>query len=135
MKAVSLKQFWDIYFDEFIDFMIFFPHTLHVRVQLRTRHYLPKAELTARDLAWYDANTNTICILRSALKRGENVVRGIIRHELGHAADKNIEKKGSEARADRLAKQATRKPVRYTADGLQNAVYGKPRRPSYLPKD
>ena len=33
-----------------------FPNMPRVRLTIRARHFLPAAELTPRDLAWYDAD-------------------------------------------------------------------------------
>lgn len=111
-----------------------FPNMPHVRLTIRARHFLPAAELTPRDLAWYDAGRQTLCLMRSALTRSRATIQGVIRHELGHAADERIDLPGSERRADAMALQATGVPVRYDDEGLQNSKRGNPVRPEWLHK-
>lgn len=109
-----------------------FPNMPPVRLTIRARHFLPVTLLTPRDLAWYDADRQTLCLLRSALTHSRATIQGIIRHELGHAADERIDNPGSEHRADALALRATGVPVRYDDDGLQNAKRGAANRPEWL---
>jgi hypothetical protein len=109
-----------------------FPNMPSVRLVIRARHFLPASELTPRDLAWYDADRQTLCLMRSALARSRATIQGVIRHELGHAADERIDNPGSERRADALALQATGVPVRYDDEGLQNSSRGNPVRPGWL---
>ena len=109
-----------------------FPNMPSVRLTIRARHFLPASELTPRDLAWYDADRHTLCLMRSALTRSRATIQGIIRHELGHAADERIDNPGSERRADALALRATGTPVLYDAEGLQNSSRGSPVRPGWL---
>jgi len=111
-----------------------FPNMPSVRLTIRARHFLPVAELTPRDLAWYDADRQTLCLMRSALTRSRATIQGVIRHELGHAADEQIDNPGSERRADALALRATGVPVRYDDEGLQNAKRGAAERPGWLHK-
>lgn len=103
-----------------------YPSMPPVRFRIAVRHFLPTPE--ARDLAWYD--DGTVYLTRAALDRSEATVRGILRHELGHAADARIDQRGSECRADRIAARASG-PVRYDADGLQTAARGT-KRPGWL---
>lgn len=107
-----------------------FPHTGKVCLHLVDRHYLPHPR--PRDLAWYVPGERAIYLTRAALARGAGVVTGLLRHELGHAADRHLDAPGCERRADRLALRATGKPIRYTAEGLQHATRGEPYRPDWL---
>ena len=103
-----------------------FPTMPPVRFRIAARHFLPNP--AARDLAWFD--NGVIVLTRAALARSEATVRGILRHELGHAADARIDAPGSEARADRLAGQASG-PVNYDREGLQTTGKGTAR-PGWL---
>lgn len=109
-----------------------FPSMPRVRLTIRARHFLPASELTPRDLAWYDADRRTLCLMRSALTRSRATLQGVIRHELGHAADEQIDNPGSEWRADALALRATGTPILYDDEGLQNSSRGNPVRPAWL---
>jgi hypothetical protein len=85
-----------------------------------------------RDVAWYDINEHQIYLVRRALKRSINCLRGVIRHELGHVADDYIHEPGAEARADQLAYIATGEPILYTTEGIQHTTEGRPGRPKWL---
>ena len=131
MPSASEAYVQRIFEEERARFMAAFPRMPDVRLAVRDRHYRVRG-VDARDLAWYDIGGRTVYILRSAFSRSDGAIRGILRHELGHAADVDVGKKGSEARADRLALLATGVPVRYTADGVQHATHGQPGRPGWL---
>ena len=103
-----------------------------MRLVLTARHHLPAKDRTPRDLAWYMPSTRTVYLFEAALRRSPGHLRGLIRHELGHAADLRLDAPGCERRADRLALRATGAPIRYTAEGLQHATHGVPWRPSWL---
>lgn len=98
-----------------------FPSMPAVRFKIVARHFLPNPAL--RDLAWCVGSA--IYLTRAALNRSEATVRGVIRHELGHAADARVDEPGSEARADHLASRIG--PVNYDPDGLQTTGKGGPR--------
>lgn len=108
-----------------------FPHVARVGLEVRERHYLPLSKLGPRDFGWFNYDTFRVVLLRRVLAEPEATVRGLIRHELGHAADKS-DAAGSERRADALALAATGTPVRYDARGVQNARHGATRRPDWL---
>lgn len=126
------RQLGRIWAAESRAFAAAFPHTAAVRLALTSRHHLPAAERTPRDLAWYMPAERTIYLFTAALQRSPGHIRGLLRHELGHAADKRLDAPGCERRADRLAARATGAPIRYTAEGLQHATHGTPRRPDWL---
>jgi hypothetical protein len=109
-----------------------FPNMPPVQLTIRARHFLPTTKRTPRDLAWYDADRQTLCLMRSALTRSRATIQGIVRHELGHAADERIDLPGSERRADALALRATGTPILYDDEGLQNSKRGNPVRPEWL---
>jgi hypothetical protein len=117
-----------IFNQEAARFYAAYPTMRPVRFTLRARHFLPNP--VARDLAWYDPDRREVCLMRTVLAYPEATIRGILRHELGHAADARIDAPGSEARADRLAASASG-PVHYDATGLQTTGRGT-RRPDWL---
>jgi hypothetical protein len=107
-----------------------FPWVADVRFYLRRKHIEPNP--SARDLGWWDPENRTVNLLRSSLTRSEGQIRGILRHELGHAADRS-DAPGHERRADALARAATGRPIRYTRrESLQHVTHGKPGRPDWL---
>lgn len=120
-----------IFSEELARFQATFPRLKPVRLQLRKRHFDPTATAD-RDVGWYDQGTHTVYLMERVLGRSAGHVRGIIRHELGHAADDRLAAKGAEKRADRLALQACGVPIRYTKEGLQHATHGKAERPRCL---
>ena len=120
-----------IFNQELRAFTVAFPSCAKVRLVIRARHFEPASKLTDRDLAWFDDDAKTVCLLRKALKRSAGSIRGIIRHELGHACDPSWEP-GEEKRADDIAREVCGSPIRYTKDGVQHATHGNPKRPSEL---
>lgn len=107
-----------------------FPWVADVRLFLRRRHIEPNP--SRRDLGWWNPADRTVNLLRSGLTRSEGQIRGILRHELGHAADRS-DAPGHERRADDLAHKATGQPIRYTRrESLQHVTHGKPGRPRWL---
>lgn len=110
-----------------------YPRAKGCRLAIRAKHFLPNPE--PRDLAWYDPDAHTVTLTRAALDRSNGCILGIIRHELGHAADPRVDvDRGCETRADRIALAVTGLPIRYTADGVQHATHGVVGRPSHLPQ-
>lgn len=110
-----------------------YPCAAGCRFTIRAKHFLPRPE--PRDLAWYDPDSHTITLTVAALDRSTGSILGIIRHELGHAADHRVDvDRGCEARADRIAQAVTGSPIRYTADGVQHATVGTVGRPKWLPQ-
>lgn len=59
-------------------------------------------------------------------------LKGILRHELGHLADKRPRKRGAEQRADDIAEEATGARIRYDARDVQIVGRGQYPRPTYL---
>lgn len=127
----SERRLRSIFRQELHRFAQVYPHVAGVRLVLRARH--PEPDATARDLAWYDYGTRAVYLIRAALSRSEGHIRGVLRHELGHAADTETTF-GYEARADRIAGKVCGVPIRYTKEGLQHATHGKPKRPGWLHK-
>ncbi len=110
-----------------------YPRAAGCRLSIRARHFLSNP--APRDLAWYDPDAHTVTLTAAALDRSVGSILGIIRHELGHAADYRVDvDRGCEARADRIALAVTGNPIRYTADGVQHATVGTVGRPKWLPQ-
>lgn len=107
-----------------------FPEVCDTELRFVDNHY--KVNPIARDVAWYDIGEDCVYLVRHALNRSMGCLRGVIRHELGHAADERINEPGAEARADQLAYIATGEPILYTPEGIQHTTEGRPGRPSWL---
>lgn len=125
------RQLSSIFRQERHTFARAFSHVARAGLEVRDRHYVPSSKLSLRDFGWFDYDTFRVVFLRRVLDQPEATVRGLIRHELGHAADTS-NAAGSERRADALALAATGQPVRYDAQGVQNARHGQTRRPDWL---
>lgn len=136
-RAANIRQMFS---EELETFAAAFPNgafpIVIVRLEFRKRHFLPKPQ--ARDLAWYEPDNRIICIVRRAIgAHTMSCLRGIVRHELGHAVDHAlgfIDQPRAERRADIHAGHATGTPVHYTKDGVQHASRGVAVRPAWLPK-
>lgn len=107
-----------------------FPEVCDTELRFVDNHY--KINPIARDVAWYDIGEDCVYLVRYCLSRSIGCLRGVIRHELGHAADDKIDWPGAEARADQLAYIATGEPILYTEEGIQHTTEGRPGRPSWL---
>lgn len=116
-------------------FVRHFPRVRGVRLEIVREHFLG-AKRTARDLAWYDVDRHTVYLVADALhERSFGCLRGVLRHELGHAADDRVHvDKDAEVRADQLAFKATGSAIRYTSDGVQHVTHGTIGRPPWLPR-
>lgn len=122
-----------VFAGELARFAAKYPRAEGCRLIIRAKHFLPHPE--PRDLAWYDPDAHAITLIVAALDRSIGSILGIIRHELGHAADRRVDvDRGCEARADRIALAVTGSPIRYTADGVQHATAGTIGRPKWLPQ-
>lgn len=126
------RQARRIFNEERTSFARVFPGASAATFRVYARHYLPAKETTDRDVAWFDIDTRQVGITRRALALSEGALRGVIRHELGHAVDARVGEPGCERRADRLACQASGAPIRYTRSGMQHATHGVARRPNWL---
>jgi hypothetical protein len=127
---VTERELGKIWAQESATFRRAFPRTARVTLALADKHYLPHPR--PRDLAWYAPNERRVYLTRAALRRDAGTVRGLLRHELGHASDGMIDEPGCERRADRLARVATGSPIRYTREGLQSTTRGTTGRPGWL---
>lgn len=129
-KGITRDRLEQIFEHERRTFARTFPWVENVWLSVHPKHFIGKP--CARDLAWYDPGFLRVCVTREVMRHPEHTVRGLIRHELGHAADLKLDAPGRERRADRLAKKATGRPVLYDENGLQSTTRGKPGRPKWL---
>ena len=119
-----------MFYDERNAFSETFPSVSYTELVFIDKHFFK--DPIERDVAWYDIGEHKIYLVRKALSRSMDCLRGVIRHELGHAADDYIDDPGAEARADRLALEATGEPILYTEEGIQHTTEGRPGRPKWL---
>jgi len=106
-----------------------YPRVLDVALVVEPQHFLK--DPSYRDLGWYDPKDHTIHLVDRLRQFSPSHRLGIIRHELGHAADDDLGAPGSELRADYLAEKARGQPILYDGDDVQNVSVGV-RRPYYL---
>ncbi len=86
-----------------------------------------------RDFATTQTLTREIRLATRALTLSNANVRGLLLHELGHAADLNVREPGAEQRADDLVEYATGSLVRYDRNSVQTmAKSGTYPRPGHL---
>lgn len=131
MARLSQRVVERMFREERDRFALIFPAVADVRLVFITEHF-DGSKARERDVAWFDLRDGDIYIVRRSLSRSLGCLRGVIRHELGHAADPDIEKAGCERRADRIAELVTGVPIRYTKEGIQHATHGEPYRPDWL---
>lgn len=93
-------------------FAVIAPEVRHARLKIVNRRCAHGDGCALRDLAWMQGGD--VFLLRRALAHGRDVVRGLLAHELGHAADPDVWLPGSEQRADDIAERATGHRIRYT---------------------
>jgi len=129
--ASSRDDLCHLFFVEAKRFIDQCPHAKGVRFSIVQRHFEPTVGF--RDLAWYDPANHTIYVLDRLRSFGRGTQLGVIRHELAHAADPDLARRGAERRADAIAETVTGAPMRYDANDVQNAVTGYVGRPAYLP--
>lgn len=108
---------------------------LHPRVRGASLHIVDRACPTsapcaARDLAWMVGGD--VYLLRRALRLPAANVRGLLAHELGHAADDRAYEPRSERRADALAARALGLKVGYDDGDVQALGRGRSPRPGNL---
>jgi hypothetical protein len=128
---VTLAQIAAIYTAERAAFARTFPAVADVQLLIITEHYKPNR--SRRDVAWYDSRDRSIYLVSNALReRSAACLTGVLRHELGHAADPRLDAPGCERRADRIALIATGQPILYTQEGIQHSTHGVPYRPDWL---
>lgn len=121
-----------------------YPHLARATLHLSPRRVSPHGQ-AARDVAWCTWHTtargrrtrmHVWFLLRALDLPRENLV-ALVRHELGHLADPEIDAPGpgAEARADRIAREVSGVAIRYDARDLQTTARGRgtrARRPAHL---
>jgi hypothetical protein len=130
MQMLKEDRVVRLYEEERDRFSALFPGVLDVDLVFDKVHFFDKP--TPRDVAWYDSSDNCIHLVKAALSRSLACLRGVLRHELGHAVDVRLNEPGAEARADRIALFVTGHPILYTEEGIQHTTHGRPGRPKWL---
>lgn len=109
-----------------------FPQVRAARLVLLDRPCTSPQHCRWRDLAYATFEPPTVHLLRRALDLPVVNVRGLVRHELGHLADEEIDRPGREQRADDLAEQATGQVIAYDEHDVQTTGRGRYPRPRHL---
>lgn len=113
-------------------FARFFPHVAHTRFVLLDQPYTSPWNRRFRDLAFAEPEIPRVSMLLRALDLPRANVQGLIRHELGHVADDNVDRRGKEQRADDIAEYVTGERINYDQDDIQTTARGKYPRPLHL---
>lgn len=97
----------------------------------------PEAGLTGRAFGFFDEEDSTVGLSPRLEAEPEERIRGIVRHELGHACDLLFRPDlpgecGSEARADVVAELIWGSPVRYDSWEVQTSSPRGGPRPKHL---
>lgn len=109
-----------------------FPWCEDASLVVHDRLYSPGSPGAYRDVAWAEPGRMQINVVRRFLQFETGRILGLLGHELGHLADLDSDQPGAEARADKLALQATGKRILYDEDDLQNVYRGQAKRPKTL---
>ena len=112
-------------------FAAVFPRLARATLTIVDALCLEGGECEARDLARCFVADIEIELLRRALT-SEARVRGLLRHELSHAADLRVLEPGREQRADDIAERVTGERVYYDRDDVQTTRHGTYPRPKRL---
>jgi len=129
---VTRAKFRELFLLERAKFGRRYPKVARAGLGLLDRYATPRSPGGYRDVAFANITTNMVWFVGRALRMPRANLVGLLRHELGHLADPTPQKKGAEARADRIAWAVTGKPVRYDAKDVQNACRGRLKRPAHL---
>lgn len=87
-----------------------------------------------RDLAYADVDTGVVTLLARALALPRANVVALLRHELGHLCDPDVDRPGAEQRADDIAEAVAGRRVAYDAADVQTTGRGAYPRPGRLPR-
>jgi hypothetical protein len=117
---------------------------LFVRERARFARTFPAVAAAALAIDWsprlgrarrayaYATHDGTIVLSQRARALPLAQLRGLLRHELGHLADRDWSRPGAEQRADDLAERATGQRIRYARDTLVQTtgpgIWPRPRR-------
>lgn len=128
---MTRTDFRHLFENERAAFLEEFPAMPFVGLRI-TEEACPHPPCEHRDFASYDVEDHVVTFTERVLSLPiENVV-GLIRHELGHAADEKIDEFGAEQRADDLAERATGERIYYDPHDVQTIAPGRYPRPTYL---
>lgn len=129
-RPLTDRQVKRMFREERAAFAEHFPQVAQVGLVITPKHY--ERDAIPRDVAWFDQTDGQIYLIRKALWRELDCLRGVIRHEFGHVADEHINEPGCERRADRIAYLVTGEPILYTTEGIQHTSRGVAYRPDWL---
>ncbi len=113
-------------------FSRYFPHVSKTKLIILDQPCVDSEHCAERDLAYAIQSPPSVTMLRRSLSLPKHNVVGLIRHELGHVADRDLGLRGSEQRADDIAEYVTGKRIFYDQQDIQTTANGKYPRPRYL---
>lgn len=131
MRSKYLCAAFDV---ELQQFASVFPHLGQVELWISHDPCPWEGPCRKRNLAYSDLDATTIVLLHRALRLPDENILGIIRHELGHLADLEIDSPGREQRADDIAEYVTGERIYYDEDDIQTIAPGRYPRPLWLPR-
>lgn len=108
-----------------------YPAAREATLTISDQKCVPGSPCSNRDLAWCEPTEMRVTVLSRLTRFQRKTVVGVLRHELGHLCDEYVWTKGSEARADQIALEVTKRPIRYDRRGLQTIGPGGAR-PAWL---
>lgn len=115
-----------------------YPRVRGARLVILNRYATAGSPGGVRDLAQATPATNTVALVRRALRLPRAQILGLLRHELAHLADARVldPRPGAERRADRIAERVSGRPIRYAPPHWiqTTADDGVRPRPPWLPR-
>lgn len=109
-----------------------FPRAAKTQFVLLARACTDRRHCRFRDLAFAQPEIPRVSMLRRTLQLPDENVVGLMRHELGHVVDRDVERPWREQRADDIAEWVTGEPVRYDRMNIQTVGRGRYPRPMHL---
>jgi hypothetical protein len=130
-RTVTIARARNIFREERRRFAAVYPRVANATLEIVDAPCLGDGACERRDLARCYPPTGEVHLLRRALT-SEARVRGLLRHELAHAADRSWTRKGREQRADDIAERVTGQRVYYDHEDVQTTRRGTYPRPKRL---
>ena len=131
MPRITVARARAIFREERPRFAAVYPRAAKATLTIVDSECLGRGTCASRDLAECFTDTGEVRLLRRALTSVARV-RGLLRHELAHAADARIRERGREQRADDIAERVTGERIYYDAEGVQTLQRGTYPRPRHL---
>ena len=100
-----------------------YPHVAKYKLAVIEAPCVSDDHCAPRDYAFCDPRRRVVGLHFRVFTRPRTVLRGLLYHELAHAADPSL----GEAETDALARRVTGKTIRYTPDGVQTIGKGRRR--------